>query len=56
MTATDLENKTGMYKGHVSRALSELKNKGLVECKNPKDRAFRYYKITIGGLKVLGYF
>lgn len=52
-TATDIQKITGMYKGHVSRALLELKEQKLVECKNPNDRAFRYYKITAKGKRLL---
>ena len=53
ITATDIERQIGMYKSHISRAILELKDKGLVECKNPNDRAFRYYKITTKGKAIL---
>lgn len=53
LTATDIEKTTGMYKSHVSRALSELKEQGLIECKNPNDRAFRYYKVSRKGKGVI---
>ncbi len=52
-TATDIEKVTGVYKSHVSRTLLELKEQGLILCKNPNDRAFRYYKITSKGKKTL---
>lgn len=53
LTATDIEKITKMYKSHVSRALSELDNKGLVEGKNPNDRVFRYYKIISLGRRII---
>ena len=53
LTATDIEKITKMYKSHVSRALIELKDKKLIECKNSEDRVFRYYKITSFGRKIL---
>ena len=53
LTATDIEKITGMYKSHVSRVLSELYHKKLVQCKNPNDRVFRYYKITSIGRRII---
>jgi len=44
---------TGMYKGHVSRNLLELSKMKLIKCTNPKDRAFKFYKITTFGQKVI---
>ncbi|MFH1972382.1 MAG: winged helix-turn-helix domain-containing protein [archaeon] len=44
---------TGMYKSHTSRALRELEDKGLIKCKNPKDRAYRFYSLTPLGKNVL---
>jgi len=55
LTTTDIEKQTNMYKSHISRALKELDKEKLVQCLNPKDRAFRYYKITAKGSKVLKY-
>ena len=42
-----------MYKSHVSRSVSELTNKKLIVCLNPKDREFKFYKITELGKKVI---
>jgi predicted transcriptional regulator len=44
---------TKMYKSHTSRALKELVHKKLIICKNPSDRAFKFYKITSFGNKIL---
>ncbi|HIH17903.1 MAG TPA: hypothetical protein HA282_04245 [Nanoarchaeota archaeon] len=41
------------YKSHNSRTLKELSDKGLIVCINPKDRAFKFYKITKKGKDVL---
>ncbi|HII14696.1 MAG TPA: winged helix-turn-helix transcriptional regulator [Nanoarchaeota archaeon] len=44
---------TGMYKSHTSRALAELSGEKLVFCRNPGDRAFRFYALTPKGKKIL---
>jgi len=51
--SAQIEEKTKMYKSHVSRTLKELRKKKLIECVNPKDRYFKFYKITYTGKKVL---
>lgn len=38
---------------HVTRALSELKQKDLVKCLNPKDSMGRFYQLTSKGKNVL---
>lgn len=38
---------------HISKALRELRNKGLVECLTPKMRKARFYTITRLGTQVL---
>lgn len=38
---------------NVSNSLAELKNKGLVKCKNPKDHLFKFYEITKKGKLLL---
>ena len=40
---------TGMYKSHTARTLKELAGKNLIKCLNPKDRAFKFYKVTKKG-------
>jgi len=51
--SAQLEKETGMYKSHISRTLQELKNKKIIRCVNPNDRAFRFYELTAAGRKVL---
>lgn len=48
-TATDLMKTTKMYKSHVSRTLKELMDEGLIECLNPNDREYKFYKLTRKG-------
>ena len=45
-TASDLVKVTGMYKSHVSRTLKELMEEKLIGCLNPKDREYKFYKLT----------
>ncbi len=44
---------TKMYKSHTSRTINELLDRKLIICKNPKDRVFKFYKITIKGKEAL---
>ena len=44
---------TKMYKSHTSRILKELLKKKLILCRNPKDRTFKFYKITTLGKRVI---
>ena len=44
---------TNMYKAHTSRTLKELMEKKLIVCRNPEDRAFKFYKIMALGKRVL---
>ena len=53
LSQTEIRNITGMYKSHTSRTLDELQAKKLIVCLNPKDRAFKFYKITRLGIKVI---
>lgn len=39
---------------HVSRALKELSDKGLVRCLTPKEKFGRIYNVTPTGRKLLG--
>jgi len=45
-TATDLKKILNVHRESVSRALINLKKQGLVECANPTQPNFRYYKVT----------
>ena len=42
-----------MYKSHISRGIKELLEERLVECLNPKDRAYKFYKLTAKGRKLI---
>tara|TARA_Y100000031_G_C7928336_1_gene251536 strand:+ start:238 stop:504 length:267 start_codon:yes stop_codon:yes gene_type:complete len=53
LVSAQIEEETKMYKSHVSRTLKELRKKKLIKCVNPKDRYFKFYKITNLGKKVL---
>jgi predicted transcriptional regulator len=53
LTPSQIMKRTEMYESHVSRALKELLGNGLVECENPKERRFRFYRITNLGKEVL---
>lgn len=53
ITPSQLSKATGLYLTHVSRALKELTEKGLVECLTPKERVEKYYRITALGRNVL---
>ena len=53
LSQREIRSATSMYKSHVSRSLKELIEKKLVVCQNPKDRAFKFYKITSLGAKVI---
>lgn len=54
-TPSQISDKTDMYLTHVSRALRELTDKGLVECLTPKERVEKYYRITKLGRSVVNY-
>ena len=47
--SAQLEKDTRMYKSHVSRTLKELKEEDLVECTNPDDKSYKFYKLTSKG-------
>ena len=53
LTQAELRKKSNMYKSHLSRSLTELAGKKLIFCLNPKDREFKFYKITELGKKVI---
>ena len=44
---------TKNHRPSVSRALLELKEKGLVECLTPNEKLGRLYKVTESGVKLL---
>ena len=53
ITPTEIAKKTGLYPTHVSRALREFTEKGLVKCLTPKERVGKLYRITKKGKDVL---
>lgn len=53
MISAQIEKETGMYKSHVNRTFAELKEWNLIECKNPDDRYYQFYKLTSKGKEVL---
>ena len=52
-TPSGIADATGEHLSHVSRALSELSGKGLVECVTPSRSKNRIYRITDDGQQVL---
>lgn len=53
LTPSQITKRTEMYESHVSRALKELLENGLIECENPKERRFRFYIVTDLGKEIL---
>ena len=52
-TPGDISRSSGVHLSHISRALRELRSKGLVECLTPKAMKNRIYRITEKGRKAL---
>jgi DNA-binding MarR family transcriptional regulator len=38
---------------NVSKSLRELSDKGLIRCKNPKDKFYRFYELTKRGAQLV---
>ena len=53
MSQPEIMKKSKQYKSHNSRTLKELISNKLISCINPKDRAFKFYKITKKGKDIL---
>ena len=53
LISKQIERATNMYKSHISRTLKELQSKELIICINPKDRNFKFYKLTPKGKQIL---
>jgi len=53
ITPSEIAKETNLYLTHVSRALGEFQDKGLVECLTPKARVGKYYRITKLGQRIL---
>lgn len=52
-TPSRIADETGEHLSHISRALREMKEKGLVECMTPGRSKNRIYQITEKGVIVL---
>ncbi len=52
-TSTDIEKAVKIKISHVSRALKELTEMGLVKCLNPELRKNKIYAITTKGKEIL---
>ena len=50
---TNIANYSGIRTNHISKVLSELKNKEIVECINEEARKGRLYRLTDTGKEVL---
>lgn len=51
-TPSQLREKTGINLSHISRALSELKEEGIVKCLTPNQKLGRVYKRTEVGEEI----
>lgn len=51
-TPSDLSEELGIPLSHVSKALSELKEKNLVKCLTPERRKMKFYRATQNGQKL----
>lgn len=52
-TPTNISKATGIRVNHLSKTLSELKCRHIVECLNENSRKGRLYKLTNKGRKIL---
>ncbi len=50
---TNIAKDSGIRTNHISKVLSELKGKDIVECINEEDRKGRLYRLTPTGKEVL---
>ncbi len=48
----EIANECNVSIHNVSKSLRELVKKGLIKCENPKDKFYRFYKITAKGQKL----
>lgn len=52
-TPSQMAENSDKHLSHISRALRELEDKNLVECKNPQANKNRFYEITEKGEELL---
>lgn len=50
---SEIAKETGLRLTHVTRALRELKKKGLAKCLNPKEKFGRIYNLTPKAKKLM---
>ncbi|TQD24357.1 sugar-specific transcriptional regulator TrmB [Methanolobus vulcani] len=50
--ASDVAQKTNRSTQNISRALTELKNKGIIKCLTPEKTTWKRYMLTDTGIKV----
>jgi len=50
---TTLSKELEINKAHISRALKQLSERKLIECKNPETKKGRIFEITAYGKKIL---
>ncbi len=50
--STEISNDSGIRNNHISKVLSELKEKGIVICTNEDDRKNRNYHLTDLGFEI----
>ena len=50
---SEIAKKLDLRLTHITRALRELKSKGIVKCLNPKERIGRFYTLTKKGKEIL---
>lgn len=53
ISQSEIMRKLKQYKSHNSHTLRELQEKELINCINPEDRSFKFYKITKKGKEIL---
>ena len=53
VTPSEISKETNLYLTHVSRALREFQDKGLIKCLTPKARVGKLYRITKLGGRIL---
>jgi len=52
-TPSKIAKETKLAIAHVSRSLREFEDKGIVECKTPKEKVGRIYVLTKDGKDIL---
>ena len=53
MIPKEISQKCNVSIHNVSKSLKELVDKGLIVCKNPQDKFYRFYELTNKGKELL---